>query len=135
VDDAGRVGGGEAPSDLDPDPQRLRHGQAAPLQPLAQALAVQALHGDPGAPRGVLADFVDGDDVGMVEGGNGPGLLHEAPGALGIGHERGTQQLDGHRPPEAAVAGSVEHAHAAFAELVQDLEVPKRLAGQEVAFL
>ena len=129
MDDAGGVGGGEAPGHLHRDPQRLRHGQATPRQPLPQALALQALHGDPRTPHGVLADVVDGDDVGMVEGRSGLRLQEEAPRALGIGHRRRVEQLDGHRAPEARVAGAVQHTHAAFAELVVELEALQGLAG------
>ena len=103
-------------------------------QPLPQALALHALHRDPGAPLGVLADVVDRDDVGVVQGRGGSRFLQEAPGALGIGHHLGAQQLDGHRSPEARVAGAVEHAHAAFAELARDLEAAERLASQAGTF-
>ena len=93
VDDPGLVGGGEAARDLERDPQRLGDRQAAPLEPLAQALAVHQLHRDPGAARRVLADLVHGDDVGVGQRRGRLRFLQEAARALGIGHRLGRSSL------------------------------------------
>ena len=121
VDDPGLVGGGEAAGDLEREAQRLPHLQAAPLHSLAQGLSLDELHGDPGAPRRVLADVVDRDDVGAVQGRGRLRLQQEAPRALGVVHRLRAQQLDRHRPPEARVAGAVDDAHPALAEPGGDL--------------
>ena len=68
----------------------------------------------------VLADVVEGDDVRMVEGGGRPCFLNEAAPPFGVGHDLGPQELDGDRPPQARVAGGVDHAHAAPANLGVD---------------
>ena len=128
--DARRVRGGEAARHVGGDPHRLRHGERAARQPLAQALAVEALHRDPGAAAPVVADVVDRDDVGMVEERGGLRLLQEAARALGIRHGLGPQQLDRHGSAEARVAGTVEHAHSALAELVGEFEASERAALQ-----
>ena len=47
--------------------------------------------------------------------------------ASGVGHAR-AEDLHRHGPPQAGVAGTVDDAHAALAELLGDLEVPERLA-------
>src|SRR5207245_815016 len=50
---------------------------------LAERLALEKLHSDEGAMI-VLADFIDGADVGMVEGGSGAGFALEALEGLAI---------------------------------------------------
>jgi hypothetical protein len=135
VDDAGRVGRGEAAGDLHRDPQHFHERQASARQPLPEARSLQALHGDVGASLGVPADVVDGDDAGMVEARGGAGLLDEAPGAAGVRHRLGAQQLDRDHPPEDRVARAVEHAHAALSELVEDLEAAEGLRSQAWSLL
>ena len=54
---------------------------------------------------------------GMVQGAGGLGFLNEAPLALGIGDLVRGQHLDGDDAVEMRVAGLVDDAHAAFAEL------------------
>jgi hypothetical protein len=50
--------------------------------PFVQRWAIQQFHDDERARRAIFADgfagVVDGDDVGMVEAGDGAGLTHEA---------------------------------------------------------
>ena len=103
------------------DAQGFGDGQGSPGEPLPQALAVQALHGDEGALVGVFADVEDGDDAGVTQGRGGLGFLDEASLALGIGHRLGAQDLEGHRPAQAGVPGAEEHAHAPLAQLAEDL--------------
>jgi hypothetical protein len=49
------------------------HVERASCDPVLQSCAVQILHGDEGTPV-LLVDFVDGADVGMVQGRGGFGL-------------------------------------------------------------
>ena len=70
----------------------------------------------------VLADLVDGDDVRMVERRGGARLLREAQIVLRTLVETLGEQLDRDDAAEAGVARPVEPAHAAGAELAQDLE-------------
>ena len=44
----------------------------------------------------------------------------------------GGQDLDGDEAVQVGVAGLVDHAHAAFAELLEDLVVRERAAGLQV---
>ena len=62
-------------------------------------------------------DVVDGDDVGMVQGAGGLGLLHEPALAVGIGDLVGGKDLDRDGALELRVAGLEDDAHAAFAQL------------------
>ncbi len=72
----------------------------------------------------VLADLVNGDDVRMVQGRGGARLLSKAQIVLRTLVEALGEQLDRDHAPEGRVARAVEPAHAAGAELSQDLEAP-----------
>src|SRR5262249_31992611 len=65
-------------------------------------------------------DVVNCDDVGVVEGGGGLGLLDKAPLALGVGDPFGRQNFDRHETIEVRVARLVDDAHAALPELFED---------------
>jgi hypothetical protein len=66
-----------------------------PGQPDVQRRALQKLHDDKGRPV-LLADLVDGDDVGVAEPGGGQRLAAEAGHELGVGQVRGVERLDRH---------------------------------------
>ena len=57
----------------------------------------------------------------MVERGGGARLLLEAAQAIGVGGERGGQDLDRHVAPEPRIARAIDLAHAAGAERRDDL--------------
>lgn len=67
----------------------------------------------------MLADVVDGDDVGMVEGGGGARLLLETGLAIRIHHAR-RHHLDGDVAPKARIMRAVHFAHAARAKRRDD---------------
>ena len=78
----------------------------------------------------LLADFVDGADIGMVQSGGGLRLAAgsaQAPEGLGdiIG-----QEFQGDKATESGVLGLVDHAHTAAAELLDDAVVRDGLADQ-----
>jgi len=73
-----------------------------------------------GSPPG-LADLVDRDDVGMVQGGGRPGFLGEAAETIRAGGERLGQELDGDVAVQVVVAGAIDLAHAPGAQLVEEL--------------
>ena len=63
-----------------------------------------------------LADVVDDDDVGVIEGGGGASFSKEPMDGesavpLAVAH-----QLDGNRTPEPGVHGAVDLAHAPAAD-------------------
>ena len=68
-----------------------------------------------------LVDAIDRDDVGVTEGRRGLGFLDEPPLAVRIGDLRRRQNLEGHDAIQLPVAGFVDHAHAAFAERLDDV--------------
>ena len=118
VDDAGGVGLGEAVRDLGSDVEQPSNGQGARIlgqDQLAQRVPLDHLHHDVGQAGG-LADVVDGDDVGVVERGGGPGLLREAAHAARVGGELLGQELDGEVAVEVVVARAPDLSHPPCAE-------------------
>ena len=120
-DDAGGVRPrepvGQLAGDVEHPPGRQRELGA---DEVAQRAPVHELHHCEGQPRR-LADLVNRDDVGVVEGGGGPRLLSEAAKAvwdLGKGFR---QELDGDVAVEIVVAGAVNLTHAPRANLVEEL--------------
>ena len=69
----------------------------------------------------VLADLVDGDDVGVLQGGRGLRLQAETLHVLGSGELAGQDHLDGHDAVKRHLPRLVHDAHAAAAQLAQDL--------------
>ena len=97
------------------------------LDALAQGLALQVLQGHVGGAL-VLPSSVDGDDVGVVEAGRGPGLEDEpVHGLLGADAVR-VDHLEGHLAPQLGVPGQVDLPHAAAAQEPHHLEVVHHLA-------
>jgi hypothetical protein len=76
------------------------------------------LHDDEVGAIGCV-DFVNSDDVGVIQCGSGLGLLREAALAVGIRHLLRRQEFDGHEAIEAHVAGTIDHAHPALADFFQ----------------
>jgi hypothetical protein len=66
-------------------------------------------------------DVVNGEDVGVVQGRDGPGLTLEAAQALGVTGDLLGEHLEGDLAVEAGVAGAVHLTHAPGPEGRQDL--------------
>ena len=76
----------------------------------------------------LLADFVDGADVGMVQRRGGLRFTLETGQSLGVsGHLIG-QELEGYKAVAARVLGLVDHTHPAAAELLDNAVVRDGLA-------
>jgi hypothetical protein len=71
------------------------------------------------------ADVVDGDDVGVGQGGDGARLFLEAPGELFVAREPLGKHLDRDLAAESRVARPIDLAHSSGAEQRQDLVRPK----------
>ena len=121
VDDAGGVRAGEPVGQLAGDVEHLpgRQRELGANQ-VAQRRAVHELHDGEGQP-GRLADLVDGDDVGVVEGRGRAGLLGESTEAVRDRGEGLGQELDGDVAAEVEVPRTVDLAHAPRAQLVEEL--------------
>ena len=127
VDDAGSVGGGQAVQDLAQDAQGLLQGiDALPGHVPPQADAVDILHDQVIQPL-IDARVVDLDDVGVGDGGRGPGLPAEALLELGpvrpLG-QHGVHDLDRHMPGQPLVQGFVDRGHATLRDLTQNAVAP-----------
>ena len=89
---------------------------------MLQRHAVQKLHGDEGLAV-LLADVVDGADVGMIQRGSGPGFAAEAVQGLRVAGDLVGQELEGDEAMQPRVLGLVDHTHTAAAELFHDAVV------------
>ena len=78
-----------------------------------------------------LIDVINRNDVGMVQRRGRPCFLHKAPLALRVGDLLGRQYLEGDEALQMAVAGLVDHAHTALAELFGDFVVRDGAADHE----
>jgi hypothetical protein len=116
--------------------QRSRHGdeafdrQTVGRNSLCQGKPLDQLHGKEVNALGFL-HRVDGDDVGMVDGGESPGLSSETGQPVRIGRKRLGQDLDGDLAVEAGVEGSPDLTHAPLADLLDEAIVGEHLAGLE----
>ena len=68
----------------------------------------------------VFADFVNLNDIGMLEAGDGLGFGAESGTLLGAGVDAGPEHLQGDRSLQAQVPGLVDDADSAAAALLQD---------------
>src|SRR5712691_5444416 len=113
---------GDLPSEAD---YRI-YRQTFRANALPQRLPLDVLHSDIDL-AGVLADFVNGADMRMIERGGGARLLLEAlENALVLGSLVG-KKFQRHRAAESGVLGAVYHAHAAAAQLIEDAKMRKSL--------
>ena len=132
MDDARGVGGSQRVRDLAGDAERLGDGQALLRDRLAQGPAAQVLHHD--EVHAVFErDVVDGDDVGVVEGGGRARLAQEAGPAHRIARPVGREDLERHEAMESGIAGFVHDGHAPLAQLLHDLVVEQLPADHRAA--
>ena len=110
---------GEPIGDLARILRDLSRGKRSMAHRLAQGFALQQFGYEIG--HAVLrADIVDREHVGMVEGGDGPGLLLKATHAVFITDKGERQNLHGDGALEARVACAKDFTHAARAEGRED---------------
>src|SRR4029077_20349402 len=76
----------------------------------------------------VFINFVDGADVGMVQGGGGAGFALKALQRLRVGSNIWRKYFEGDEASEFDVFGLVDDAHATAAEFVDDAVVGDGLA-------
>src|ERR671934_55536 len=103
-------------------PERGQEGKGAlrlqapfALEEAPEIDALDVAHGDEeDAAR--LVGVVDGDDVGVVEGGGDARLAQEALAEALVLGQLGGEQLERHLASEAQVLGAVDDAHAAAPE-------------------
>ena len=92
-----------------------------------QGSPIQEFHDEEGAAV-LLADVINGADVGVIQRGSGPRLALETAKRLRVVSNFIGQKLQGHEPVQAGVLGFINHAHSAPAELLNDAVVGDGLA-------
>ena len=110
--------------------QRFRIARP-PRDPVLERHPIQKLHGNVGAVI-ALANFVDGADVGMVQGRGGSRLPPEALEGLRIPRQVIRQELQRHESAEFGVLGLVDDAHPAPAKLFHNPIARDHLANHAV---
>ncbi len=70
-------------------------------------------------PPLVVSDFVDGADVGMVQGRRRARFAEESVDRLAIVGVRTGQELEGHPSPEREVLAQVDLAHSSTPQLLE----------------
>ena len=95
------------------------------LGQIAQLLTADQLHRDEADPVNFV-DFVDDGDVRMFERGGGARFLDETLTPVGIGDQIRRQDLERDLAIQFDVEGAVDDAHAAPADLVDDLVAGER---------
>ena len=77
----------------------------------------------------VLAHFVDGDDIGVVEAGSGLSFEAEALHLRGGGELAGGDHFERHGPVQTYLARAIDDAHAATGQFAEDFVVAKKSSG------
>ena len=120
MDDALTMGFGESIGDLNAGAQDFIERHGGTLEAGGESLAFDEFH-DQVVVAILLADIMQGADVGMVEAGNGAGFAHETFAIFGFPGKMIGEDFDGDGAVKAGVAGAVDFAHAAGAEGGGDL--------------
>ena len=100
----------------------------APAQHVVEGQALDRLHHDVWLAER-LADFVDGDDVGMVQRGRGARFLREASQPIDVCRVLGGEELDGDIALQVEVSRAEDLAHPARPDAGQEFIVPETRAG------
>ena len=148
VDDAPGVGSGQRTRRLLAQRDDLGWGEAVVAEIELQRFPTQQLHDEVGLPF-LFADIVDGANVGVIQGGGGPGLAQEAfvgkvdagmRSAYGRRAGRGFRdqeavgdELEGNFAFEPGIERTVDVAHAAGADLLYHSVGPKDSSGADHA--
>ena len=119
MDQAGGVGGVERRRDLDRDVERFVDTHRPALQALPKCFAIDEL-GDEVVQSLMLAEFVDRQDSGMVEGGRRQRFAFETLDDVVV-HEIAGDDFDRDRPLQACVAPAIDLAHPAGADETEHL--------------
>src|SRR5439155_337387 len=118
MDDSSGVGRGERTTNLNRDLQSLSQIQSRTYA-LPQSLAVDELRGDETRIAGG-ADFIDREDVRMIQGRGCPGFLNESLQTLLIRGEGFRKNLNCDRSIQLQVAGEIDLTHSALTNLRAD---------------
>ena len=127
MDDGFTVGGVEGGGDVCGEVEGGADWERASADGVGEGASLEQFHGDEGSAL-VVADFVDGADVGVVEGRGGARLAREAVEGVGALADAVGKELEGDLSAELRVEGAIDDTHAALAEAVEDVVVRDALA-------
>jgi hypothetical protein len=99
---------------------------------MLQGHAVQKLHGNERLLT-VLADFVDGANIGMIQSRGRTGLAAEAFQCLRVSRQFIGQEFEGDEAAKLGIVSLVDHTHPAATGLLIDAVVRDGLADHEQA--
>src|SRR5229473_39136 len=108
--------------------QNIRRNRPA-ADTMFQCYALEKLHGDE-ASAALLADFVNGADVGVIQRGGGSRLAPKKFQGLRVLCQGLRQELQSHEPAQLHILRFINHAHAAAAELLYDAVMRNGLSDQ-----
>ena len=86
------------------------------LEPRGEVGAVDVLRDDEAGAVLGAADIEDGNDVRMIEVGDGAGFGQVGFGGFGAIHQLAMRHLDGDEPLQLVVVGEIDEAEAALTE-------------------
>ena len=129
MQDAFGVRGVERVGDLRGDVEQVPQIERPPDSCAIERLALEQLHREVELPV-VLVEVVDRADVRVIERRRGARLAAEALDRLLGRGVAGGRTLSATWRPSFSVLGAIDDAHAARAELVEDLVVPESLSNQ-----
>jgi hypothetical protein len=130
VNDSGGVSGGQAVGYLRGDFEKFAGRDGLAGEQRSERFTLDQFADDV-LLAGFNADVVNGDDVGVVERGDGAGFALKAAAQIGAGGDFFAEDLDGDVAIKARIAGAVNFAHAADAENRLDLIVAESGVGGE----
>ncbi len=117
-----RMGRGQSVAEGNGDLEELPQAHPAGWDQGTQGLAFHQLHGEE-VPAPVFLDRMHGDDVGMVESGDGARLALEASAALEVRGQALRQELERDLAAQLGVVGTVDFTHAAGPDALLDFVV------------
>ena len=126
VDDVLAVGETQAVTDLGQDLQGLGAREGLLLEQLVQVMPLYELHGDVEHAL-VLAEFVDGHQIRMIQHPGGSRLAGKALLSLATLGHGGKDGLDGHLAADGGIHAEVYLPHGAVPEHPLDLEFSELL--------
>ena len=132
VDDAGVVGVLEPVANLSQVAPCGRAIEGAPVEDVSEGALLDEGHGEEDDVAG-HDEVVDGEDVGVVEAREGPGLELEALEEALILFQVGEEGLEGDLAAEGLLGRAVHDGHSAGAEALVDVVVADSRAGEVLA--
>jgi hypothetical protein len=131
MDDAFGMRSVERVGNLDAEIKQRFHIERTAVNAVFQRHAFEKFHDDEGASI-VLADLVDGADIGMIQRGRGAGFAAETFERLRITDEIFGKEFDGDEAAEFGVFGFVDDTHASAAEFFNDAVMGDGLADRRL---